>query len=431
MTYSRDDSKVIKDYLEEIKKRFIGKEIEDIRKDIVEKFKEEDIPKILIVTDMLLTGFDAPMLQTMYLDKPLKEHRLLQAIARTNRPYKDVKEAGVIIDYVGILTEFKRAFELYSKEEIKGALYDVNDIRQEFNTLLNNLLSLFESIPKDDYSREILLKAIEILTSEEEKSKEFLEQYKQLRKIFELLGPDEIKVERFSEYKWLSAIYTYYIRTVLRSQPSYEGYVQKYFNKTVKFVHESTELYNMQKDLPSIHFDEQYLKTLEDKVKSREEKAANIVFTLNRLVLVDRHQNPVYETITEKVDRILKLWKEKTKDFEKIYTEGAEIIKEIEKLSQRQRELGFSNLQYSLLLLLEKRFGDKPSLINDVKELSQILQPYTFSGWTYQSTARKKVEGDVRRFVRKYVKEYDMNIEEMDALYQQLIANVMNYGKAG
>jgi type I restriction enzyme, R subunit len=73
------------------------------------------------------------------------------------------------------------------------------------------------------------------------------------------------------------------MRTVLRSQPSYEGYVQKYFNKTVKFIHESTELYNVQKELPSIHFDEQYLKNLEEKVKSREEKAANIVFTLNRL----------------------------------------------------------------------------------------------------------------------------------------------------
>ena len=431
MTYGRDDSKVIRDYLEELKKRFVGKEVEDIRKDIVEKFKEEEKPKILIVTDMLLTGFDAPVLQTMYLDKPLKEHRLLQAIARTNRPYKDVKEAGVIIDYVGTLTEFKRAFELYSKEEIKGALYDINDIRQEFSTLLHNLLSIFESIPKDNYSREVLLIAIEILTSEEEKSKEFLDQYKQLRKKFELLGPDEIKAERFSEYKWLSAIYTYYMRTVLRSRPSYEEYVQKYFNKTVKFIHESTELYNVQKELPSIHFDEQYLKNLEEKVKSREEKAANIVFTLNRLVLVDRHQNPVYETITEKADRLLKLWKEKTKDFEKIYNKGAEILKEIEKLNQRQRELGFSNLQYSLLMLLEKKFGDKKSLINDVKELSQILQPYTFSGWTYQSTARKKVEGDVRRFVRKYVKEYDINIEDMDALYQQLIANVMNYGKAG
>jgi len=51
---------------------------------------------------MLLTGFDAPILQTMYLDKPMKEHKLLQAIARTNRPYKDIKEAGLVIDYVGI-----------------------------------------------------------------------------------------------------------------------------------------------------------------------------------------------------------------------------------------------------------------------------------------------------------------------------------------
>jgi len=68
----------------------------------------------------------------MYLDKPLKEHRLFQAIARTNRPYKGLKEASVIIDYVGILKEFTKAFEAYSKEDIKGVLYDVGDLRKEF-----------------------------------------------------------------------------------------------------------------------------------------------------------------------------------------------------------------------------------------------------------------------------------------------------------
>jgi len=111
MTFTRTDPQEIQDYLKELATRYHGKDIEDIRRQIIDNYKEQDYPKILIVTDMLLTGFDVPILQTMYLDKPLKEHRLLQAIARTNRPYKDIKEAGLIIDYVGILKEFTRAFE--------------------------------------------------------------------------------------------------------------------------------------------------------------------------------------------------------------------------------------------------------------------------------------------------------------------------------
>jgi len=166
MTYNeRSDTQVIQNRISEAKAQYGEKEMDEIRKEVIEKFKEEEYPKILIVTDMLLTGFDAPILQTMYLDKPLKEHRLLQAIARTNRPYKGIKEAGVILDYIGILKEFKRAFELYSEEEIKGALSGMECLRDDFNKLLDGLLALFCDIPKDNYDRQTMLRAIEVLTT--------------------------------------------------------------------------------------------------------------------------------------------------------------------------------------------------------------------------------------------------------------------------
>jgi len=421
-------------YYKEALDKWLPKEYSEVvmtyNERVVEKFKEEEYPKILIVTDMLLTGFDAPILQTMYLDKPLKEHRLLQAIARTNRPYKGIKEAGVILDYIGILKEFKRAFELYSEEEIKGALSGMNSLREDFNILLDGLLSLFSDIPKDNYDRQTMLRAIEVLTTDEENSKRFLEDYRELRKIFELLGPAEIKVERFSDFKWISGIFTFYMNTVLQSQLGHEMYVQKYFEKTLKYVHRTTELENLRKDLPVISFDENYLMELEEKSKSKEEKAASIVFTLNRLVLVEKHKNPVYESLTDKVERILKLWKDKTRDFERIYAEGIEVFKKIEKLSQRQKDLGFSDMEYSLLLNLEKNFGEDSEFIQDVRELSDGLRDHIFNNWAVQQTARKNVERGVRRFVRRYVKRHGLKLDELDSLYQNLIENVENYGKA-
>jgi len=429
MAFTRTDPQIIQDYLEELTVRYKGKEIEDIRKEIVDKFKEEDYPKILIVTDMLLTGFDAPILQTMYLDKPLKEHRLLQAIARTNRPYKGIKEAGLILDYVGILKEFYKAFEAYSKEDIKGVLADLNDLRKEFTRTLNETCDLFGAVPRDTYDRTTMLKAIEVLTIDEQNSKKFLENYKRLRKTFELLGPDIIKAQTFSEYKWLSAIYTYYILMVLRSRPDDERYVQKYFNKTLKYVYKTTELENIEKELPIIKFDEHYLKTLEEKANTKEEKAANIVFTLNRFILVDRQKNPVYESLTEKVERILKLWKERTKDFEKIYKDGLQIIEEISKLTDRQKELGFTDLEYSLLLTLENKFGSDPQLTKDIKELSNQLQQHMFKGWYSQQTARKNIEREVRRYMRKYIKTHGIKFNELEQLYQKIMENMKNYGQ--
>jgi len=427
MTYTKYDEQPLVERVAETRARYGNRDIADIRKDIVGKFKEEEYPKILIVTDMLLTGFDAPVLQVMYLDKPLKEHRLLQAVARTNRPYKDLKEAGLVIDYVGVLREFKKALEMYNEEDIKNALTSFDSLREEFVIMLEEIIEILKEIPKD-YERETLLKAVEILTTDKEKEKVFIEKYRNLRKVFELLGPDDIKLKYFENYKWISAVYTYYMKTVIQ-KPPVEGYVERYCRKTVKFIHKSTEIEKLETGLPIVAFDEEYLMRLEKRVKSKKEKAANILFTLNRMVLVEKHRNPIYESLVEKVERLLELWKEKTKDYEKIYKEGVMAINEIKSLSERQKSLGFSDLEYSLLLALEEKFGKDEKLLNEVRDLSERLKNYMFPGWFNQPTVEKNVEREVRRFSRMLKGKYGMTLEEMDKLHKKLIERVKNYGK--
>lgn len=430
MTFEKDDPLPIREHLKSLKERFQGKEDDEIRKEFTFKFKEEDNPRILIVTDMLLTGFDAPILQALYLDKPLKEHRLLQAIARTNRPYKDIKNAGLIVDYIGILKDFKKAFEMYSKEDVKGILYDFDSLRKEFSDLVAKLLEFFKDVPKNQYDRETLLQAIEIITSSDDTSKQFLENVSDLRKKFELLGPDLIKIDLFSEYKWLMAVHTYYRIMVLRKDkdPDYKN-VEKYLEKTVKYVYKTTEVENFIKDLPIIAFDADFLVNLQKKAKNKKEKAANIVFTLNKYVLVEKAGNPVFENLSEKVNRLMEKWKAKNKDFERIYRDGTLIIDEINQIHKRQKELGFNELDYSILTILEQRFGQDKKLVDDVKELSSAFDKKRFPGWLTQKTALKDLEREVRKLLRKYVPHYKIKLSDIDKLTDDIIESVKNYGE--
>src|SRR5207302_11195516 len=114
------------------------------------------VPKILIVTEKLLTGFDAPILYSMYLDKPMRDHTLLQAIARVNRPYEVEgeirKPAGFVLDFVGIFDKLEKALA-FDSDIVSGVIENLDVLKERFKTLMEsdarNYLEL-SSGPKTD-----------------------------------------------------------------------------------------------------------------------------------------------------------------------------------------------------------------------------------------------------------------------------------------
>src|SRR2546422_10565574 len=113
---------------------------EDEEKQVRKAFvKPDKLPKILIVTEKLLTGFDAPILYCLYLDKPMRDHVLLQAIARVNRPYEDEhgrhKPAGFVLDFVGIFDKLEKALA-FDSEEVQGVVEGLDVLQQRFATLM-------------------------------------------------------------------------------------------------------------------------------------------------------------------------------------------------------------------------------------------------------------------------------------------------------
>ena len=126
---------------------------EEQEKDVRLTFKKaaED-PKILIVTDKLLTGYDAPLLYCMYLDKPMRDHVLLQAIARVNRPHVDAsgvrKRIGLVVDFVGVLRELKKALQ-FDSADVSGAIEDLDLLMRDFKDKIGEAKAEYLYLPID------------------------------------------------------------------------------------------------------------------------------------------------------------------------------------------------------------------------------------------------------------------------------------------
>jgi len=421
MSYSEGkDMREIAGYLEKLKSRYKGKEIKEINKEIVEKFKEEDSnPKILIVTNMLLTGFDAPVLQTMYLDKPLKEHGLIQAVARTNRPYKTQKESGLIIDYVGILTELEKAFAKYNKDDVKHVVYNIKDEEREFESLVEKLSGIFEGIDKSSTERKELMAAIKVLAEDEKRAKSFRRGYRDLRKIYELLGPHSLKLKHREIYTWLTAVYLVYNRHIKRVDPDEtEMWARKFYSKTIENIYKSIDIDKINKEFPILSVDDNYLEKLEKIYPDIESRVSDMIFTLNKYVLVDKSRNPLYESIADRVERIVKNWKERKLAIKELYREAKSLSDEINAINRRQKGLGFSNTEYYVLTALENSLGKSDNLVEDVKELSKEIGKASFKGWSMQPSAVKEVGIVIRRYLRKK----KISKEKRDELYGKIIS---------
>ncbi|MDH2901342.1 MAG: hypothetical protein PXY39_10255, partial [archaeon] len=155
------------------------------------------------VSDMLLTGFDAPNLWTLFLYKPLKEHRLLQAVARTNRPFIETKEFGLIVDYVGVADNLEKAIQQFEgdfKDEVLLIWKGIEYSEKEFETLIGEVKSLLGNVSL--LSLEDIDDAVQSLVLNK-KEQEFLQKVRKLRTLFESLFPSDATLKHLDYYKWL------------------------------------------------------------------------------------------------------------------------------------------------------------------------------------------------------------------------------------
>jgi type I restriction enzyme R subunit len=298
------DSEMVKRfYLGEAQRR---KAIEDFKKPAPKTQEERDNPEnrfkrveILIVCDMLLTGFDAPILQVMYLDKGMRDHTLLQAIARVNRPYTDLKEYGLILDYFGIFENLNEALN-YDKSELGEVAFPFSQFRTMFKEQMAELSDLFAGIERSG-SHQSLVQALILLNDSEVKREQFERLFRNVRILFETLQPDEFLRPYLNEYTWLCKFYLLYRK---------KFYPKEHFEiteedgaKTRQLIREHVDVKEMEKDFPTYVLDENYLTKLKD--LDPDAKALEIEAMLDAEIRIRLDEDEDVRPLSERLKRII------------------------------------------------------------------------------------------------------------------------------
>jgi type I restriction enzyme R subunit len=267
--------------------------------------KATEQPKILIVTDKLLTGFDAPILYCMYLDKPMRDHVLLQAIARVNRPYVDAngvqKHVGLVLDFVGVLRELRKALK-FDSSDVSGLIEDLDLLLKDLLDKIAKAKAEYLEAADADSPEERLEKMIYGRFLDQEPRKVFFDTYKQIEALWEILSPSPELRDHITTFKRLAQLYA----AVRNAYADRGGYVADLAYKTRRLVEESASQEGLGSLMKTVTFDVKTLEGLRGEPGSDEAKVFNLVRSFQKESEDDAELAPVLQTLKDRAERILK-----------------------------------------------------------------------------------------------------------------------------
>jgi type I restriction enzyme, R subunit len=267
--------------------------------------KPAENPKILIVTDKLLTGYDAPPLYCLYLDKPMRDHVLLQSIARVNRPYVDAKgvqkRVGLVVDFVGVLRELKKALQ-FDSSDVSGVIEDLDVLLQDFLQRIAQARQDYLQVDAASAPDEALEKLVFGRFLAQEDRKAFFEAYKEVEALWEILSPSPELRDYITTYKQLSQLYA----AVRNAYAEKVGFVADLAYKTRRLIEESAEQHGLGRLTKSVTFDVVTLQSLRGEKGSDEGKVFNLVRGLQQEIDEDPSAAAVLQPLKERAERILK-----------------------------------------------------------------------------------------------------------------------------
>ena len=402
--------------------------------EILNNFKNpESDPKMVIVVDMLLTGFDVPFLHTMYFDKPMKNHNLVQAIARVNRVFKD-KPSGLIVDYIGIFDDLRKSLSQYTIEKIGEVLINIKEVINILREKHNIVSSMFYALDYKNWKSLKPEKLAQLTVSaynriiQEGFEEKFVKNYISLKKIYALASPhpETIKIKddiRFFEMiKKMIIKYSTTKRKEILRDLEYE--INQLISKSIS-AEEPVDIFSLiQKEKPDISIlDENFLAQFKD-IPQKNYVIDLLVKLLNDEVKIRMKKNPFrYRSLHEMLKKLIEKYNVKLIDTADVINELIEIAKKIKekieegkKLNLTEEELAF----YDMLLNKKDIFKNENEIVSVAKEVIKRLDYFIkIVDWNKKETLRARIRMAIKEILISVLNER-VEYEKLDSIASEI-----------
>lgn len=320
----------------------------DREKEVRRQFKKADQdPKILIVTDKLLTGYDAPVLYAMYLDKPMRDHVLLQALARVNRPYVDgdgvQKKVGLVVDFVGILKELHKALR-FDSSDVEGALEDLDVLMADLLVKIATTSHEYLQVDSGQGADEQLESLVYGRFLTEDSRKKFFDAYRDIESLWEILSPSAELREHIATYKRLSVLYA----AVRNAYSDAGGFTADLEHKTKRLIEESATQEGLGRFTKFATFDVATLEALGTDDGPPEEQVYNLLRGLRKEMEDNAAAAVVLQSIREKAERVIENLEERKVTGLAALDELKAIAEEKDRLREFAKNAGLSDRAFGV-----------------------------------------------------------------------------------
>ena len=354
-----------------------------IRRDFLKKDK---LPKMLIVTEKLLTGYDAPILYCMYLDKPMRDHVLLQAIARVNRPYEDEdglnKPCGFVLDFVGIFEKLERALA-FDSDVVDSVIENIDTLKQLFATWMKEIAPQYlpYTAIQDD---KVLEKTVKFFYDDKKRREEFLTFFRRLQNLYEVLSPSPFLRPYLENYEALTELYSF-----VRRELDAANVDKELTRKTRELLRQHTTSSPLQLPGAIRELGAKELAMLKESNVSDTLKVLNLRKLLNVVVEEKARYEPHIIPIGERAEAIAQQYEERHIATQQALEDYGKLAEQYVYANEERQKLGLDANAFAIYCRITLRYsfsdtrastGDKSNSSNSIQTTNGISNKFLNCG---------------------------------------------------
>ncbi len=386
----------------------------DAEEKLLNRFRDPADPlKILIVTAKLLTGFDAPILQAMYLDKPLRDHTLLQAICRTNRPYRAEKTHGLIVDYLGVFDDVASAIS-FDEAGFGGVISNFAELLEALPAAVEACLAFFPGVDRADGSH-VGLEAAHDCVPDDATRDRFAAAFSYLARLWEAVSPDPVLTAYEADYRWLASVY----ESLRDGDVPGKLLWHALGAKTVELIHEHVHVEAIRDDLETLVLDADLIEAIGRGDPGGDAKAKGVELKIAQRLRA-RAGDPRFKALGERLEDLRKRHEQGLLVSVAFLKELLELAKDVVATEATAPPMPPEELGRAALTELFESVRTKDTAIiveRVVADIDEIVRVVRFAGWQNSHAGEREVKQALRRTLLKYRLHQDQDLFERAYAY--------------